>query len=912
VSSKTLYLVDISSFIFRAFYAVRPLSAPDGTPVNAVYGVVTMLHKLIQKRKPDHLVVCCDSKERNLRLDIYPEYKANRQALPEDLIPQFDLIYDYIRRYPMKTLATPGYEADDEIATLVRRYKDEPDMHVVIVTQDKDLMQLIDSSKNVIVYDAANDREIREPDVLEKFGVTPDKVVAVQSLCGDASDNVPGVEGVGPKTAAKLIQEYGSLENVFAHVDEIKGKIGEKLKRDRELALVSQRLVSLNNDVPIHADWNALGLHEPDINALREFYQRLGFKSLLKDLAASPAQAASAQTSLDFPAAATAKPAESKPEASPAGRFVLLNDEHELKKTVDSLLSKKPAYVSFDTETDSLNPHSAHLVGVSFGCDAQTAYYVPIAHTAGNNIPADVAQKELSRLLANPDLPKLAQNAKYDLIVLERHGYTVGPLSDDTMIASYLIDADTPHNLDYLSEKYLHYKTLTFTDVVPKGRTFADVDPEMAARYSAEDAWTAFCLRQALAPELKERGLGSIYSDIEIPLIPVLARMEQSGVLIDADLLTDLKKEFRGKLDLLEESIYTLAGERFNINSPKQLGEILFTKLKLPVQRKTKSGYSTDVDVLTTLAEFHELPAHLLEYRMLAKLLATYVDGLAAMIDPHTNRIHTSYNQAIAATGRLSSVEPNLQNIPIKTTEGKRIRAAFVAPPGSLLLSADYSQIELRLLAAFSKDPNLIDAYRQDQDIHTRTAAHIFGVPLAEVTPHQRMVGKTINFGVTYGQSPFGLAAQLGVPQGEAKRFIEGFYREFARVREYKEEVLREARAKGYVTTSLGRRRYFPDINSQNRNLVQNSERMAFNTIFQGSAADLIKKAMINIDAALRKRALKTRMILQVHDELVFEVPENELDTIKGFVPQMMEVAFDLEVPLKVSAKWGKNWAEAH
>jgi len=910
VPKKSLYLVDISSFIFRAFYAVRPLTAPDGTPVNAVYGVVTMLSKLINNRKPDHLVICCDSKERNNRLDIYPEYKANRDSPPEELIPQFDLIYEFVRHYPMKILANPGFEADDVIATLAKKYKDDPDMEVIIVTQDKDLMQLVDDENHVSLFDAANDRMIHEAQVVEKFGVPPNKVVDVQSLCGDASDNVPGVSGIGPKTATKLILEYGSLENVLANAANVKGKMGERLQADYEKALLSKKLVKLIDDIPMDPDWDAFTLPPADVDALMAFYKRLGFKTLLRDLDCLRQSAFFD----DSPTGAVTSVVPSHPVFKPmvSAQFICVDELALLRTLVDEIKATPQTFLAFDTETNSLNPHQAHLVGVSFCFDAKQAYYIPVGHTCFGNLPLAETLSLLSEVLSDPKIPKVAQNAKFDMLVLATHGLEVKGLTDDTLLASYLSDPETPHNLDYLAQKYLGHVTVKFSDVVSKGKTFADVPLDLATNYAAEDAWVAYCLREPILQELIERELLPVYRDIEIPLVSVLTRMERNGVLIDLELLDGMKKEFTHTLAGLEESIHSLAGGPFNINSPKQLAEILFNKLQLPVVKKNKSGPSTDVDVLTELARQHELPAYLLRYRTITKLLSTYVEQLRTLMNPKTGRVHTSYNQAIAATGRLSSVEPNLQNIPIKTNEGKRIREAFIAPNGHVLLSADYSQIELRLLAAFSKDPNLLDAYLNDQDIHARTAAHIFGIDIKDITAKQRSIGKTINFGVIYGQSAFGLSQQLEVSQSEAKHFIEGFYREFSRVRDYKEAVLDQAKKLGYVTTYLGRRRYFPDINSRNRNIVQNSERMAFNTVFQGSAADLIKKAMIQIDAELRVRQLATLMIMQVHDELIFEVPNDELSQVDMLVSNLMSGAFDLIVPLKVTISHGKNWAKAH
>jgi DNA polymerase I len=887
---KSIYLVDISSFIFRAYYAIRPLSTKEGVPVNAVYGVISMLNKLIEKHKPDHLIVCNDRPDKGFRHEIFPEYKANRDAPPEDLIPQFGLIKEYVKTYPIVAVDKKGYEADDVIATLVKQYKNEKDMQIFIVSSDKDLMQLVDD--NVFLYDTMKNKIMKHDSVIEKFGVGPDKVVDVQSLCGDATDNIPGIKGVGPKTAAKLIQEYDTLEGVFENADKIKGKVGEKVRNGVEDARLSRKLVTLVGDVDFSLSWDEMELSPPDQEALNAFYKSLDFNRFVKDGGSSEATSA--------------------PKSQVNAEFELVNDLKRLEDIVKDIYQKGVKVLAFDTETTSIDSHQAELVGLSFCYDTKQAYYIPISHKEGVNIALSDVQKALGPLFADDKISKIAQNAKYDLNILNRHGIEVSPVLGDTLVADYLCDPSAQHNLNSLSQRFLNHDPIKFGDLVKKGQTFADVSLEQAAQYAAEDAWIVFSIYADLQKELKECQVEKIYNEVEIPLIPVLAKMEQHGVNIDTKLLDRLEEEFSTRLAALEKLIYNIAGEEFNINSPKQLSVILFEKLELPVIKKTKTGYSTDVGVLTELAEEHELPNKLLEYRSLAKLLNTYVVGLKNLVHKDTGRIHTNFNQAIVATGRLSSTDPNLQNIPIKTDEGKRIREVFLAPKNHILLSADYSQIELRLLADFSGDPGLMDAYKNNQDIHARTASHIFGMPIDEVDDHHRMIGKTINFGVIYGQSPFGLAKQLGVPIPEAKRFIDGFYEEFSRVAEYKEEILVEAREKGYVSTYLGRRRYMPDLNSKNKMVKQNAERVAFNTVFQGSAADLIKTAMVSIDQKITEMKLATKMILQVHDELIFEVPSEERDAIKSFVPEMMENAFKLKIPLKVSFGEGKDWREAH
>ena len=885
---KKLYLIDISSFIFRAYYAIRPLSAKDGTPVNAVFGVISMMQKLIQTHKPDHLIVCYDRPDKGFRHEIFPEYKANRSEPPEDLVPQFELINEFIRTYPIKGVDKKGYEADDVIASLVEKYKNEKDMSIYIVSSDKDLMQLV--GENVFMYDTMKDKTLKTEDVKAKFGVLPERVVDVQSLCGDASDNIPGVLGVGPKTASKLINDHGDLEGVLANIDKIKGKLAEKLEAGKKNALLSKKLVTLVRDLDLELDWDTMGLQEPQEQELNEFYTKLGFKRFITS---------ATETRKTVPAVKKA-------------RFELIDSINKLEKVVQEIKDSKPKFLAFDTETDALDSLNTQLVGISFCTRKDLAYYVPLNHKEGNNLDIKSVLERLKPVLEDKEIPKVGQNAKFDHNVFSQYGVQVTPIAHDTMLGSYLIDPQSQHNLDFLADKYLGIETIKFKDLVGRGQTFADVDIKLATDYAAEDSWVVYSLVEKIIDELKKNDLNGVYATIEMPLVPVLAKMEQQGVLVDRGFLDELNEEFASRLNILEKDIYSLAGEEFNINSPKQLAVILFEKLELPVIKKTKTGYSTDVDVLSELARQHALPEKLLKYRSLTKLLSTYVVQLKNLINPKTDRVHTNFNQAIVATGRLSSKEPNLQNIPIKTDEGKRIRQAFIAPEGHVLFSVDYSQIELRLLAAFSQDPNLLDAYKKNQDIHSRTASHIFGMSIEEVDSTHRSIGKTINFGVIYGQSAFGLAKQLGVPQKEAKRFIEGFYTEFARVKEYKEEVLNQARENGFVTTHLGRRRYLPEITSRNHLSRQNAERMAFNTVFQGSAADLIKKAMIEIHDKLIKDGLKTKMILQVHDELLFEVPEDELQIVQKFIPEIMEGAFELDVALKVTCNSGKTWAEAH
>ncbi|MBI4412206.1 MAG: DNA polymerase I, partial [Deltaproteobacteria bacterium] len=744
------------------------------------------------------------------------------------------------------------------------------------------------------------EKRITPREVEERFGVGPEKVVDVLGLAGDASDNVPGIKGVGEKTAVKLIRQYGSLEEVLGHASEVTGKLGENIAAGKNDALMSKKLVTLHADVPLKLDWDYFELPQPEQDRLNEFYRKMEFSRLVEDSAE-----------------ADKKHLEEKKE--PKREYEMILKEKDLSRWIDRLGKSKEGFC-FDTETTSVDPLRARLVGISLSDLPNSACYIPLGHSylgCPDQLPKNEALGRLKPLFADPAIPKYGQNAKYDMEVLSGEGVEIRGLQGDTLIASYLLNPESAHNLDHLAREYLDYETLKFSEVVGRGETFDSVDVATACRYAAEDADVTFRLVSKLHPLLKKGNLSECYEKIEIPLIDVLFRMETHGVLVDVPLIGLLDAEFSSSLDRLQKEIHQNAGVEFNLNSPKQVADLLFGKLLLPRQRKTKTGYSTDVDVLMELSTMHPIPRLLADYRVLSKLKSTYIDQLKNLIHPKTGRIHTSYNQTVAATGRLSSSDPNLQNIPVRTEEGKRIRSAFVAPPGWKIVSADYSQIELRLLAAFSGDKSLKKAFAEDRDIHRMTAAKIFGIDEEKVASRQRSAAKTVNFGIMYGQSPFGLSKQLEIPVSVAKTYIDEFYRLYPLVSKYREKVFDEAKKSGMVHTWQGRRRMIPEINSRNNNLRSNAERAAFNTIFQGSAADLIKIAMINIDrklAAGRAGAglSKTRMIMQVHDELIFEVPENEVETVKCFVKREMEQALPCEVPLKVDVGVGNNWAEAH
>ncbi|OGQ08276.1 MAG: DNA polymerase I [Deltaproteobacteria bacterium RIFCSPLOWO2_12_FULL_40_28] len=894
---EKIYLVDISSFIFRAYFAIRQLATSKGVPTNATYGVINMLLKFIREQNPAHLVMVFDSQTPTFRKKISKEYKANREAPPEDLIPQFDQIKKFVSLYPFPSIQVDGFEADDLIASVVKLWREggiplekgetaiPQNSEIVVVTGDKDLMQLV--GDGVTIYDSMKEKIIDVEGVKERFGVNPSQVLDVLSLSGDASDNIPGVSGVGEKTATKLISQFGSLENLYEHLDEVPGKTKEKLQAGKEAAFLSKKLVSLYESVQLQ-DWKCKRLYPPETKVLNDYFRELEFSRLISDVPSSDVQVLQNHFQGE-----------------------LISSEHQLKKWVDEI--KKAGSFAFDTETTGLDPFVCHLVGISLGLENK-ACYIPVAHHymgCPSQLSLEVVKKYLSPLFEDPALSKYAHHAKFDLEVLGEAGFLIRGITGDSMVASYLLNPEEAHNMDSVALEFLQHTTIKFADVVCKGETFDSVELQTACNYAAEDAWVTFKLNEILLARLVQEGLDEVYKNVELPLVDVLCAMEKTGVFVDENHLNSMGKEFRARLSELENKIFQHAGTQFNVNSPKQVGDILFVKLQLPPQRKTKTGYSTDVDVLTTLAKMHPLPQCLLQHRMLTKLLTTYVDQLLGLINPKTGRIHTSYNQTVVATGRLSSTEPNLQNIPIRTSEGRRIRKAFKASKGYKILSADYSQIELRLLAEFSQDKALVLAFQKGMDIHRLTASKLFSVSENEVNDSQRALAKTVNFGIMYGQSPFGLASLLEIPQSEAKRYIDNFYKQYPSVKDFKEQVLNAARQKGFVETWKKRRRFIPEINSKNQALRNNAERTAFNTVFQGSAADLIKVAMIDIHQHVCTK-LGVKMIMQVHDELVFEVPEEKIEDAKKHIQEKMEKAIYSSVPLKVDVGIGEDWDSAH
>jgi DNA polymerase-1 len=894
---KTLYLIDGANYVFRAYYAIRSLSNSKGQPTNALYGFTNMLLKLLKEEAPDYVALCLDTKEPTFRDEMYGEYKAGRKEPPDDLVQQFPYVQPIARALSLPVVIKPGFEADDLIGTLARRFASD-ELEVVIVSGDKDLMQLV--GENVSILDEMKELRVREKEVRERFGVGPERVVDVLALSGDQSDNVPGVPGVGKKTATKLVAEFGPVEEILRRVDEIRGSAGKKISENVDSLKLSKRLVTLDTDVDLKMDLKDLEHRPPDGSKMHDLFKELEFTRLLAQLAP--------RSGLSFE------------------KYRLITSEKDLKMVIKSIKNK--GILSVDLETDSLDTMRAEIAGFALAWEPGEAAYVPVGHVsrAGSSgelfdravpgqLPWERVYAAMGELLADEGIKKVGQNLNYDLTILRRLGFEVKGVGFDTMIASYLIDPSGSHGLDAMASLHLDHDTIKYADVVGKGAgqlKFTEVEPEDARDYACEDADVALRLADIFRKRIEEEGLSELYYDVEMPLLDVLVDMQLAGMKLDRQKLVDFGKEFQLELDELEGKIHKLAGEEFNINSPKQLGLILFEKLGLPGGKKTKTGYSTSQSVLEDLAGSHELPSLILRWRSLGKLKSTYVDALAELVNPKTGRVHTTFNQAIAATGRLSSSDPNLQNIPARTEEGRRIREAFIADKGCVLISLDYSQIELRVLAQLAREEALLSAFKKGEDVHALTASGIFGVAPGEVTREQRAVGKTVNFATIYGQTSYGLSQQLGISQSEAAEYIDNYFKKYPRVAAYRDEVIERAREEGRVTTILGRRRFFPDINSQNGMMRQIAERMAFNTVFQGSAADIIKVAMIDVHEGLPEVSPGAKLLLQVHDELVVESPEGDAEKVTEFVKGIMENAVKLDVPLVVDTGMGKNWAEAH
>jgi DNA polymerase-1 len=889
--SPTLYLIDGSAYIYRAYHAVRSLSNSSGLRTNATFGFTRMLIKLMQDRSPEHVAMFFDAKGPTFRHDRYEAYKANRPPMPEDLVQQLPWIRKVTEAFNIPVFEVPGYEADDLIGTLA--YQAEKNgFRVVMVTGDKDFMQLV--TEHCSIWDPMKDKVLDPDAIRQAYDLEPPQMIDVMGLSGDTADNIPGVPGIGPKTAVKLVQTYGSMDGVYDGIESIAAKKQkENLLRFKDQALLSRELVTIEKNAPVAFDPDYLKRKRPDDAALTRLFAELEFRQLQQAYA---------------------------PESKTAAcRYAAIMDA----KALDELVSRLESVSRFalDTETTSQDPMQARLVGLSFSLEPGEAFYIPVRHNylgAPEQLSMDTVLDRLRSVLANPKIEKIGQNIKYDWMVLRRHGIELAGVHFDTMIASYLINpGKRAHGLDQIALDFLGHKNISYSDVAGKGKsavTFDQVTIDKAVPYACEDADITLAAHDVFVPLLKKGGLTDLMQQVEMPLLPVLLEMEMTGVCVDRGRLRDLSSSFAGQLDILERQIHGLAGETFNINSSQQLGRILFEKLNLPVQKKTKkkTGYSTDVEVLTKLARSHELPALVLRHRTLAKLKSTYADALLELIHPETGRIHTSYNQTVAATGRLSSSDPNLQNIPIRTEEGREIRKAFVPRKGWQFLSVDYSQIELRILAHCSEDAILIQAFKDDEDIHTRTATEVFQVFPQMINDDLRRQAKAINFGIIYGMSAFGLARELDISNKMAQTYIEHYFSRYQGVKGFIDKTIKTAHETRQTSTLLGRIRQLPDIASTNRNVRQFAERTAINTPIQGTAADLIKLAMINVDRALRKRRMQTAMLLSVHDEIIFEVPPDELADAKDLVRKEMETVWDLAVPLKVNMACGQNWAEAH
>ncbi|TDR47819.1 DNA polymerase I [Tahibacter aquaticus] len=911
----TLVLIDGSSYLYRAFHALPPLSNAAGEPTGALFGVVNMLRTTL-KAKPDYVAFVCDASGPTFRDELYPAYKANRPPMPDELRAQIEPMMQIVQALGMPILRESGVEADDVIGTLALQAAAQG-IDVIVSTSDKDMAQLV--GPHVTLSNTMTNTTLDPAGVFEKFGVHPAQIVDFLALMGDSVDNIPGVEKCGPKTAAKWLAEYQTLDNVMHSADKIGGKIGENLRKALQQLPLSRQLATIKTDVSLPQAVTDLGLRERDDETLRTLYARYGFNAALKDLdskgAGDELRGANVPAQYRKPVAGESS---LDPALAAAGVYDCVTEMEQLEQWLSLLRSAD--IIAFDTETTSLDPLQAEIVGLSFAVNSGAAAYVPLAHDypgAPAQLPRDTVLAALKPLFEDASKAKLGQHAKYDMNVLSRYGIEVRGVKFDSMLESYVWNSTaTRHDMDSLAKRYLGYTPIPYESVAGKGAKqipFGQVALQDATRYAAEDADITLRLHQVLWSKLEtEPSLRKVYEEIEAPLIPVLARMEQRGVLIDTQALRVQSHELAKRMHEISQTAFGIAGRSFSLDSPKQLQAILFDELKLPVVVKTPTGQpSTNEEALEAIADQHELPRLILDYRGLAKLRSTYTDKLADNVNPHTGRVHTSYGQAIAATGRLSSSDPNLQNIPIRTEEGRRIRQAFVAPAGFRILAADYSQIELRIMAHLSGDAGLLSAFVGGQDVHRATAAEVFGLPPDQVDGNQRRAAKAINFGLMYGMGAFGLARQLGIARNEANDYITRYFARYPGVRQYMDNIREQAHRDGYVETVFGRRLYLDDIRARNPNLRAGAERAAINAPMQGTAADIIKRAMITVDAWLGERS-DARMLMQVHDELVLEVREEVIDEIGDGLRQRMSAAAELAVPLVVDIGTGANWDQAH
>lgn len=935
-----LILIDGMSLVFRAYHALQRtgMQSPSGEPTFAVFAFANILTSLLDKHNPDAIAVVFDTPEPTFRHVMYDQYKAHRDAFPEDLVPQLARIKELISLMGLEMVEMPGFEADDIIGTICKR--ESNDGHEILcVTSDKDYFQLVNDKVKIL----RPGKDVGEYDVLDavkvkdKFGVGPDHVIDVLALIGDSSDNVPGVKGVGEKTAIPLIEQFGSLEALYEHLEQVeRASVKKKLEESRDMAFLSKQLVTIHTDVPIDAKRVALVRRPMDGLAIDSFCEELGFGTLRRKFA-KYAQASGGEASATSDV--SARHESNLSPAEPTHHLTILSDlahDYTLVDTPGGLELaitelKGSAELSFDLETTGLDAMRCRIVGVALSAAEGKAYYIDVddpdpleggslfgEHGGGHGLPVADVVKAIKPLLEDPSIEKLGQNAKFDMLILSRYGVSVSPLAFDSMLASYVLDPDRPHNLDALSERWLKYAPISITTLIGEKRgqqlSMREIDPARVSDYACEDADVALKLRHTLQPELEKSELLDFARRVEFAAVPVLVTMERNGVCINTESLSGLGEFMRSEARRLEAEIWQEAGEEFTIASPKQLAEVLFEKLMLPASKKTKTGYSTDSSVLTELADSYPIAQMILDYRQVEKLRSTYVESLPKLINPHTGRVHTTFNQTVAATGRLSSTDPNLQNIPIRTELGLRIRKAFVPQrKGWVMVSADYSQIELRIMAAISRDGNLRSAFASGADIHSATAAILHDVPISEVTSDQRRVAKTVNFGIMYGLGAFGLAQRLGIPRTEGQKIIESYFEKYPGIKRYMDETIESTRERGYASTILGRRRYFPMINAANRGLRTAAERAAINMPIQGTAADMMKLAMIRVHNRMQTDGFTAMMLLQVHDELVFEAPESEVESLSTMVKREMEQALPLNgVPVVVESGSGPSWYEAH
>ncbi|WP_414478613.1 DNA polymerase I [Proteus mirabilis] len=929
IAENSFILVDGSSYLYRAYHAFPPLTNSKGEPTGAMYGVLNMLRSLIIQYKPSHVAVVFDAKGKTFRDELYEEYKSNRPPMPDDLREQIEPLHEMVQAMGLPLLSITGVEADDVIGTLALKAASDG-RNVLISTGDKDMAQLV--TPNITLINTMTNVILGPDEVKEKYGVPPELIIDFLALMGDSSDNIPGVPGVGEKTALGLLQGLGSLEDIYQQLDKIatlsfRGAktLGAKMVEHEKVAKLSYQLATIKTDVALDKTFDDLVVNEPNLDKLLEMFTRYEFKRWISDLQNGGWLAQRSSRKAPVPYSAEVATPKEQPAAD---NFPVISQEnyesiltHESLMRWVEVLKKAPAF-AFDTETDSLNNIDARLIGLSFAVEPGKAAYIPLRHDyldAPEQLPVDEVLTALKPILEDKTILKIGQNLKFDRGIMENEGIELNGIYFDTMLESYVLNSvSSRHDMDTLAEKHLNHKTTTFEEIAGKGKgqlTFNQIEVEQATLYAAEDADITLLLHQALYPQIEAIApLKHVYHDIEMPLVPVLSRMERKGVLIDAQVLAMQSQEITQRLAEIEKETFALAGQEFNLSSPKQLQEILFEKLNLPIIKKTPKGApSTNEEVLEELAHSHELPRLILEHRGLAKLKSTYTDKLPLMVNSKTKRVHTSYHQAVTATGRLSSRDPNLQNIPVRNEEGRRIRQAFIARDGFKIVAADYSQIELRIMAHLSQDKGLLDAFAQGKDIHRATASEVFGIPLDEVTAEQRRSAKAINFGLIYGMSAFGLSQQIGVERKEAQRYMDLYFERYPGVLDYMERTRKQASQQGYVETLDGRRLYLPEINSKNAIRRKASEREAINAPMQGTAADIIKKAMIAVDNWICHECPDdVHMIMQVHDELVFEVRESYLEKANAMIHKLMESSMELAIPLKVEVGVGNNWDEAH